>query len=225
MTVTPAMSSPVPDQCHSLHTRVAVGRRPDQLCAEVGHAGEHLGPVRAHLLGADEGAVGVRGLDTVVVGREQRDERVDVVRVERRVRAARRSSLQEASHLALLDVVRARSGRCPPARPGARGAAGEELVAIEPKRPSSAGPAMSERIALGACQDTHGRRKNVAGLSSRDLIARQDLLLARRAVEVVLARVALVLARAGERERLLAVEMVRRRGAGAACSRRSCGRR
>ena len=64
---------------------------------------------------------------------------------------------------------------------------------------------MSERTAFGAAQDTHGSRTNVSNEMTLSLIALSDLLLAASAREVVLARVALVVARAGERERLVAV--------------------
>ena len=80
-------------------------------------------------------------------------------------------------------------------------------VSSAPTRPSSAGPPMSERTAFGAAHATHGSRTNVSARCTV-FIARDDLLLAARAREVVLARVAVVLARARERERLLAVEVV-----------------
>ena len=84
-------------------------------------------------------------------------------------------------------------------------------VSSAPTRPSSDGPDMSERIAFGAAHETHGRRTNVS--NERDLVLdrAEDLLLAARAGEVVLVRVAVVLAGAGERERLLAVDLLRRR--------------
>ena len=68
---------------------------------------------------------------------------------------------------------------------------------------------MSDLTAFGASQATHGSRKNVAGDDEPRLDRRQDVLLAlARAVEVGLLRVARVLARARERQRLLAVEVV-----------------
>ena len=80
------------------------------------------------------------------------------------------ASLQEA-----LDLGRLRRRR-PPGRSTDRSplrmrVGGAPPAAIAPKRPSRSGPAMSERTAFGACQETNGSRTNVAGLSSRDLMA------------------------------------------------------
>ena len=63
---------------------------------------------------------------------------------------------------------------------------------------------------------SNGRRMNADGRSTPRLHRGEDLLLAPRAGQVVLARVAEVVARAGERERLLAVDVRRARRAGAA---------
>ena len=62
--------------------------------------------------------------------------------------------------------------------------------------------------ARGAAQDTHGSRTNVSNEVHLVLHRGDDLLLAARARAVVLGRAAVVLARAGERERLLAVQLV-----------------
>src|SRR5919204_5772420 len=48
---------------------------------------------------------------------------------------------------------------------------GDEVVAEAANTPSSVGPPMSVRIALGASHETHGSRKNVVGDSRRCLIA------------------------------------------------------
>src|SRR4051794_41979408 len=48
---------------------------------------------------------------------------------------------------------------------------GEPLVASAPKRPSSVGPLMSLRSALGAFQAMNGSRGKAKGDSSRDFIA------------------------------------------------------
>ena len=68
-------------------------------------------------------------------------------------------------------------------------------------RPSSPGPFMSLLIAFGAYQAMIGRRKNEVGRQQAAAQARHDLLLAGRAVQVVLARGAGVLAHAGEAQR------------------------
>ena len=61
---------------------------------------------------------------------------------------------------------------------------------------------MSERTAFGAAQDTHGSRMNVSNDVTLSFIAATSCCWRRARVEVVLARVAEVLARAGQRERL-----------------------
>ena len=68
---------------------------------------------------------------------------------------------------------------------------------------------MSERIAFGAAQDTHGRRTNVSNEVTLPLIAERIFCWRRARVRSFSLRVALVVAGAGERERLLAVELVR----------------
>ena len=78
--------------------------------------------------------------------------------------------------------------------------------------PSSAGPRPCRCvIVFGACQEMNGKRMNPAGREHPRLHRGDDLLLAARAREVVLARVAVVRARARERERLLAVDVRRAR--------------
>ncbi len=86
--------------------------------------------------------------------------------------------------------------------------------------PSSVVPLMSEMIAGGAFQAIHGRRRKLDGESSAALHRVEQRLLVFLALQVVLCGRAEVLARARERERLLAVEVVRARRAAAACSRR-----
>ena len=51
------------------------------------------------------------------------------------------------------------------------GAVATPLVSSAPTRPSSDGPAMSERIAFGAAQETHGSRTNVSSEVTLSLIA------------------------------------------------------
>ena len=59
----------------------ALAGRPQQLGPEVGDAGEHLGPVPAHLLAAHERPVGMQGLLAAVPRVEAGDEAVEVVGV------------------------------------------------------------------------------------------------------------------------------------------------
>ena len=74
---------------------------------------------------------------------------------------------------------------------------------------------MSEMIAGGACQEIHGRRRKLEGESVALHVGEQRLLVL-LALDVGLAGLAQVLARARQRERLLAVEMV---GAGGEAQR------
>ena len=67
---------------------------------------------------------------------------------------------------------------------------------------------MSVRSAFGARQLINGRRTKAVGENSAPLDAREHLLLARGAVEVVLARRAGVLSHPREAERLAPVQLV-----------------
>jgi hypothetical protein len=59
-----------------LGTGVVLARRPDQVGVEVGDAGEHLRPVRADLLGAEEGSIRMQGLLAAVLRVKASDEGV-----------------------------------------------------------------------------------------------------------------------------------------------------
>ena len=81
-------------------------------------------------------------------------------------------------------------------------------VSSAPTRPSSDGPDMSERIAFGAAHETQGRRTKVSTDVTLSLIEPMIFCWRRARVRSDSLRVALVLARAGERERLLAVDLL-----------------
>ena len=89
-TITPAISGCAAFVLRALPVplrpdRVPVGGDADELGAEVGNASEYGRPVLAHLLASAERAIRVRRLNALVVVGEQGDERIDVVRVHRRV--------------------------------------------------------------------------------------------------------------------------------------------
>jgi hypothetical protein len=85
-------------------------------------------------------------------------------------------------------------------------------MATPPAKASSVGPDMSDLIVCGASHAMRGSRMNPAGEKTRGAHRREDLLLAPRAREIALRGVAQVLARAGQGERLAAVDVRLARG-------------
>ena len=88
---------------------------------------------------------------------------------------------------------------------------GVPAMASAPNRPSSVGPLMSEMIAGGAFQAISGRRRKLDGREQPALHVGEQRLLVFLALDVGLAGRAQVLARARDRERLLAVDVMRAR--------------